>query len=568
MWTYNIRFICLLTGITIILTSCHGSRNLTGECPAFCNCGDFQNLSFRRLKCKNFTGIEETEKFLESLGDKSNDIIDVRLEDSDLSFVNSSLLCKPRTDSVIYVNLNGNSITLQHSKDKLHCDAQIIFLELSRNEIVHIPVDYFNKYLELKYLDLSWNQIRHIEGRTFLKVPKLRWLLLEYNKLTLVDAWVFMLPSVLHGGELVMVNMSHNHIHSAVNTVGFNIRQLDETMKMYLDISYNNITTLTSGFDAFWDNNFSIDDFRKVINIYFNLGNNPYMCDCDFYPFIKFAKPYIFFFKLSKNNPNMKIPCYGPERLKGKTIIDLDLTEFQCSSEVCLTPGCHSIKTPHNSTLRVDCSNNSNLATFPTFKKNTSFSSYELYLSNNMINKFGNPPYLSNVTIMDLSNNRVKLWNKERLSDMKNLRILMLQNNEIKTFPEGIQSWNNSLTELRLFGNPITCNCTNIWLKTWTTQPKHPIIDLDKIICDKPSRNKGKLFKDLPMDEFKCSSNKTLVISVSLSVLFFIIIVICMLYTSSEIMYIYFYSPSLDVDLDTHMKLVIRIMIYLFLTVI
>ena len=526
MWTHNMMFTSILFGITIIFTPCWGSGNLTGECPLFCNCVDFQNLDFRQLKCKNIPDTDDIEQFLDSLENKTREFITVvQLEDSNLTFVPSSLLCKPR--HLKYISLNGNSITLHETKDKLKCEAQIMSLKLSKNEIKVIPVNFFRNYIELIYLNLSWNHITHIEGRTFLEVPKLRWLSLEYNELTVVDAWVVMLPALLHGGKLVMVRMSHNHIHSAINTVGFSIQQLDETMKLSLDVSYNNITTLTSAFDALHlYRELSINDLRKVINIYIALHNNPFRCDCDFYPFMKYAMKSLHLLKSSKNNPNTKIQCYGPERLKGRIIVDLNLTEYQCSSEVCLTPGCHSIETPDNSTIRVNCNNNS-MTTFPTFKNNSSFSTYELYLSNNRIDNIAIPPYFPNVTIVDLSNNRIKLWNKDRLKDMRNLRILMLQNNDIETLPEGINTWKNNLKELRLSGNPITCDCTNNWLKTWTNQSNHPIRDVGKIKCNKPSRNRGKLFLDLPMDEFECSSDYTLVIAVSVSVIFIIIIAIC-----------------------------------------
>ena len=525
MWTPNMMFASILFGITVIFSPCWGSGNLTGECPLFCNCVDFQNLDFRQLKCKNIPGTDDIEQFLDSLENQTRDFItEVQMEDSNLRFVPSSLLCKPR--HLKYISLNGNSITLHETKDKLKCEAQIMSLELSKNEIKVIPVNYFKKYIQLIYLNLSWNHITEIQGITFLEVPKLRWLSLEYNELTVVDAWVVMLPAVLHGGKLVMVNMSHNYIHSAINTVGFSIQQLDETMKLSLDVSYNNITTLTSAFDALhlYKELSSINDLRKVINIYIALHNNPFMCDCDFYPFMKYAMKYLHLLKSSKNNPNTEIQCYGPERLEGRIIVDLNLTEYQCSSEVCLTPGCQSIETPDNSTIRVNCNNNS-MTTFPTFKNNSSFNTYELYLSNNRIDNIAIPPYFPNVKIVDLSNNRIKLWNKERLGDMKNLRILMLQNNDIETLSEGIDTLN--LLQLTLSGNPIICDCTNNWLKTWTNQSKHPISDVDKIKCNKPSRNRGKLFLDLPMDEFECSSDYTLVIAVSVSVIFIIIIAIC-----------------------------------------
>ena len=59
----------------------------------------------------------------------------MQFEDSDSM---CSLIITSYTSPRNYIR-NGNSITLHETKDKLKCEAQIVFLELSMNEIKVIP---------------------------------------------------------------------------------------------------------------------------------------------------------------------------------------------------------------------------------------------------------------------------------------------------------------------------------------------------------------------------------------------------------------------------------------------
>lgn len=76
----------------------------------------------------------------------------------------------------------------------------------------------------------------------------------------------------------------------------------------------------------------------------------------------------------------------------------------------------------------------------------------------------------------------------EQIVTKSNLRQLNLANNNLTTISKKFNSRPTGLQELQLIGNPLTCNCSMIWMKDWmqnfkTTSGQRILQDTEKVVC-------------------------------------------------------------------------------------
>ena len=424
---------------------------------------------------------------------------------------------------------DGNNLQSLTTEKHIPCANKIKKLWLRNNNISYISQGYLTAFTSLEHLDLSRNALRWINPALFQShLPRLTYVDLSFNNLTTLDMWMFRLTSVkLY--KRVFVNMSHNKINQLVNTVGFSIEEIGKVV-LFLDITYNQMTSLSSVPRVL--NAYNLNNFMRLSKSTFYMDHNPYHCDCDWFEFVQLVTPFIPFFI----NPGVylfsliRVPCASPKKLEGKFIIDLSFDQFQCNIKQCdLSKKCDCITTPHNSTLRADCANK-NMEKIPEFNETYTWKNYELYLANNSISKIVSEPILLNTTILDLTANGLTIWNKDTLPDFKKLEILLLQRNKLKGLPEGIDVWNVPLKDARFGHNPFACNCSNKWFKSWISSEKHPISDLNMIVCDSPSWNKGIPLTKVPYSDFVCDKLNVLALGLSLSLLTVLIIFIIVIF--------------------------------------
>ena len=488
------------------------------------------------MSCETITNWTELAEFFSNL-----------TEIETLYFQNSGLEDIPvvvcELHHVSALHFDSNSMQSLSTDTRITCAYKIKKLSLRNNNISFISQDYLTTFTSLEYLGLSRNALRWINPALFQSyLPRLTHVDLSFNNLTTLDMWIFRLTSVKLYYE-VFVNMSHNEINQLVNTVGFSIEEISNRNSLYLDIRYNQMTSLSSIPRELNVN--KLYNFTRLLSSRFYMKHNPYHCDCDFLEFVQLVTPFKPFYIDFGQFPLelIKVQCVSPKNLEGKFIMDLSFDQFQCNIKQCdLSRKCDCITTPHNSTLRANCADK-NMEKFPEFNETYAWTNYELYLANNSISEITSESILLNTTILDLTANGLTIWNKDSLPYFEKLEILLLQRNKLKGLPEGIDVWNVPLKDVRFGHNPFACNCSNKWFKSWISGEKHPISDLNMIVCDSPNWNKGILLTKVPYSDFVCDKLNVLALGLSLSLLTLLIIFIIVIsYIKRKYIYLFLFT--------------------------
>ena len=84
---------------------------------------------------------------------------------------------------------------------------------------------------------------------------------------------------------------------------------------------------------------------------------------------------------------------------------------------------------------------------------------------------FQHIPFLANVTVLRLTNNKIKRLKAATVKKFKRLEILLIDSNRLPTLPKEIESLN--FTTLALDKNFFKCDCTTKWIKHWLVQLKN-----------------------------------------------------------------------------------------------
>ena len=439
------------------------------------------------------------------------------------------------------IQFNNNYLSSLAGNFTVWCANKLITVDLAHNRVNIIYSHYWKGFSKLRTLRLSWNNITYIEPESFL-LPKLRVIYLDHNHLVNIDLWMWMMPAFLN--EIyVRIYAEHNEISRFTNEIGFDLdihyKKINKNMGCHIDLEYNKLRNFNSLFSLFKLSDI-IYQLDKVVfgNNGFFMGHNPYACDCEAHFVMKLLNP---FWETMNSGTDMK--CETPERLNRQSLPYVKLTDYQCLTNDSLTPRCECVKTPENSTLRVTCKNSSS---FPVLSKSY-YNTYELYLSGNRIKEMKYKPYLPQTTILDLSYNNLKVINFKVITEyMKRLQILNIQDNSLQYIPKEIRTLSSSgsnLTDLKLSGNPISCDCHSYWLKSWIASGKHPIKDIDTVVCHSPTWNEGKLFGDVQLSDFVCYKPNIIVIGSVVSMLvFFLLIGSIVLYRKRHIVQFFIYT--------------------------
>ena len=451
--------------------------------------------------------------------------------------------------SIETIQLNYNNLSSLAENQRMRCAFKLKTVNLAHNHVNIIYSDDWKDFSRLRTLILSWNNLTYIQPESFL-LPNLTYIHLDHNHLVNIDLWMWMMPSFLNEIH-VFVYAQHNEIDRVTNEIGFKLdnKKITRRMGCDTDLQYNKFRNFNSFFSLF---TFKFSDLLKSFDsiafaknaVY--MGHNPFACDCEAHFVMKLLNPFwaTIDSRTHKDYTLTEIKCETPERLKGQSLPYVKLTDYQCLTDDSLTPGCECVKTPENSTLRVTCKNSSS---FPVLSKSY-YNTYELYLSGNRIKEIKYKPYLPQTTILDLSYNNLKVINLTVITEyMKRLQILNIQNNSLKYIPKEIRtlsSTGSNLTDLKLSGNPISCDCYSYWLKSWIASgEKHSIKDIDTVACHSPTWNQGKLLGDVQINDFVCYKPNMIVIGSVVSMLgLFLLIGSIVLYRKRHIVQFFIYT--------------------------
>ncbi|CAG5131313.1 unnamed protein product [Candidula unifasciata] len=350
-------------------------------------------------------------------------------------------------------------------------------LVLSQNSLGFQNIAEINVLDKLVCLDLSYNDVHYLKSFAFFKLSKLRSLKLGYNKLRYVEDNTFSnLEFSLEGLDLQNNNLQEQHLLSLA----------DLKVLRRLDLSFNSISDLSGEYFA---------TMRYLTNL-----------------------------QLAHNNIRV-IEAGSFRRLWSVRDLDLSGNPLQL-----IENGAFS-ETNVLETLNISDSKIGGSINGRTFEDLTSSLSRLVAKNASLINAdIRALCHLTNLTYLDVSHNWVDHLDLNFMAGMENVKHANFSHNNISSFENKYSqardislefldlSWNKilvinncvllplkKLRDIRLEGNPLTCNCSLAWLYRWqqVSQLNHPQNDY-KWTCRSPHSLRGFYFSELEFSDLRC----------------------------------------------------------------
>ena len=375
-------------------------------------------------------------------------------------------------------------------------------IRLDHNNLHFIPDGLFSSLSTLALLNLTGNNISKIEENPFPKDFALQELYLGKNKLSSFPPWIFLLR------KIKLIDLSSNQLtfedlDKALSKYGIPpVDQLENGKSpIVLNLSNNNITTIVVS-----------NGVRKIKRRYFwraykiILSGNLLVCDCIMSAVAQEIGK-VFPTPSSMRSRFDTWQCYWPLELKNKSILEIgedqwlrrgtELDNQNCPIECTCRERCS------NGIIVVNCAGK-NLTEIPS-PSSMPQSLIELNLINNDIRDIPEYPYLANVTVLKLTNNKVEQLKASTVKKLKRVEILYIDSNKLTTLPGEIESLN--FTMLALDRNSFKCDCTTKWIKYWLLKNRRRIRNIDKVFCNS-EHALDQAIDRLPDDEFNCATIK------------------------------------------------------------
>ncbi|KAL9920165.1 slit guidance ligand isoform 1-T1 [Glossina fuscipes fuscipes] len=378
-------------------------------------------------------------------------------------------------------------------------------LRLEQNFITELPPKAFANFKRLRRIDLSNNNISKIAHDALSGLNALTTLVLYGNKIKDLPSGVF---KGLTSLQLLLLNA--NEI-SCIRKDAFR----DLHSLSLLSLYDNNIKTMANG---------TFDAMKSIQTLH--LAKNPFICDCN----LRWLADYL------HKNPieTSGARCESPKRMHRRRIETLREEKFKCSwdemrmklsGECRIDTECPAL-CQCDGTI-VDCSGRG-LKEIP---RDIPLRTTELLLNDNELIRiksdglFGRLPHLvklelkrnhittiednafegaSRILDLQLVENKIKEISNKMFLGLHQLKSLNLYDNQISCVMPGSFEFLQSLSTLNLASNPFNCNCHLAWFSDWLR--KRALLG-GAARCATPSKVRDVQIKDLPHNEFKCTSD-------------------------------------------------------------
>ncbi|XP_045176990.2 protein toll-like [Mercenaria mercenaria] len=429
----------------------------------------------------------------------------VDLSSNNLTEINE-LLFKNQTEiQSIHLKENKLSSLPWHVFKDQH---KLLFLDLSNNILSSIDSNLLKNQRYLQELHLETNRL-HLLPKDFLKeqIHSLKFLYLHSNPLKTIPVMPF------YGTKLDIIDIHNSNVTGEnfvelLNTLYFPDFQTarvewkesdpsykvgkDPLRRSVFDLSFCEIRIIPFDLVA---QNMSIYNFVQLfISFHIKTVGNPLTCDCHLYP-LKLLLSDV-------NDTKMDWTCMYPQELQGKAIAGLTEHDLYCSVKDTDCPELCSCYIRYDlSIIIVDC-RNIKMSALPLKMPNYPL---ELWFKNASVLKLEPRDYLLNVSVLDLSENRLTNISSLVAAKLKNVAILKLENNYLTSLPVQIKYTN--ISRLSLAGNAFMCDCHTRWMKAWLQDKQCPITDSKLIKCTDNNKKVNKIIK-FPDSIFVCNEIK------------------------------------------------------------
>ncbi|XP_072943251.1 uncharacterized protein [Epargyreus clarus] len=379
-----------------------------------------ENMSELRLEAGTFFEFSELETLnIVSCGVRavpadllrgSSGLATLSLRDNQLTELPAELLATQ-------INLR-NLILARNRMQTLPCNLfknanKLENLDLSDNVIEFLPTDIFEATENITKLNLTYNYLKQLEPKLFQPLHRLEHLLLAHNALVSADLAVFE-----HLSFLKTLDLSHNVITSVSDS----------------DLMFKGTSTII-------DLRQSMDtDLRKTLLL---LNNNPFICDCNIYNFVRALNENAFITRFELSVPH----CAAPASLHDVLLSNVPIAELYCTLDSPPCPAyCACTLYPDIKRLELNCT-----ATPRTLQSIAPLRAVQLRFFSVPAHLTGLPP---EVRFVDLSGLGVTVAPRA-LGRFDNVTV-DLSNNNLTMAPISLLEANATV---RLAGNKFVCDC-------------------------------------------------------------------------------------------------------------
>ncbi|XP_050530520.1 chaoptin isoform X1 [Daktulosphaira vitifoliae] len=365
----------------------------------------------------------------------------------------------PPMNALLTLDLSFNSLADSLTEDTFSKLLSLQSLILDYNSITTPPSAALAPLVSTRHLSMKGNIITQLGMNAFGVLPVVFFLDLSLNNVT------HMVPEAFNGLlQLQLLNLSYNSLTDIPNGVFKGLVSLNT-----LDLSYNQISSLDNKTNSVLEDCFSLK--------HFNISHNQ------------------FSFFTKKSFPSH---MYTPSTLR---TIDISYNEVPVITKEILigTDKVTFLNLSHNSIDEIRPGVLGNL---------TSLKLLDLSFNNlKVMNNLGNMP--TNLTILFLSNNKLKKLPKEILNTVPKLVQFEVDNNLFNSLPPTIAKEVGRGVNISFNGNPLECDCTLIPIKRLlnsklTVDPYWSNITCSKLLSSELSYvrnlNENDLVCDVPID--------------------------------------------------------------------
>ena len=350
------------------------------------------------------------------------------------------------------INVNFNNIKILKS-GSLDCFTNLHTLAIANNSLKLIEPGAFNK-----------------------KLNKFRKLNAQYNDLEWLDSGVV---SMVDNNITIIVNVSFNKISYFTNEANMTIMDINKSETICFDLMHNNFTRINI---TYYRRMLNITNILQLYNLWnsgFDIRFNPLICDCAMYEISLLLR---IFRHMDPNNPFFSFSCYDPPSLRGMKVYSVQDHDFNCSVSERCPKECSCIETISFPLVTISCGDSYNSTRLPL--ELPLFKNIRLNIVNSDLSALEHRPYLTNVTELDISHNKVGEIDPNIVPQLDMIQRVYINDNFLSYLPRQMENMNFiRLLSMTLDGNQFRCDCHSKWLKIWLLKHKDRIPNQDKILC-------------------------------------------------------------------------------------
>lgn len=398
-----------------------------------------------------------------------------------LVFTHSNLKRIPKEISILTelksVDLSTNNLTDLDFSDLRHTCSLLEELNVESNNITVLRKGRLDCFSNLRDLNIANNGLKEIEFGTFSKRLKhFHYLYAQYNDLASIDS---SLISMLNETSEVFVNVSFNKISQVTNSANLTISEISRKERFLVQLMHNNFTKINV---TYYTQLFHVTNILQLYNLWncgIDVRFNPLICDCYMYHVALMMR---LFRHMDPNNPVFSITCYTPQALRGMRLYSVPDTDFNCTVDDKCPIGCSCTETISVPLMTVVCGASYSEKSLP--REIPGLKTTHIYIKNTNLQILESRPYLKNVSVLDVSQNKLDIIDARVISELGNIQRVYLNDNLLKYMPEKLDNVNLKHTSiLTLDGNPFKCDCHSLWFKRWLLKHQNLVPNQNKVLC-------------------------------------------------------------------------------------